>query len=64
MPYTHTNRKGDVYTLHRTEATLKNGQHRVLHFFSRDVRPTAVDALPDGYVVAEVPTGMPILKKA
>jgi hypothetical protein len=64
MPYTYTNRKGDTYTLHRHEATLKSNQTRVLHFFSRDVRPTAIDAVPDGYVVTEAPSGMPVLKKA
>lgn len=64
MPFTYTNRKGDVYTLHRTEAKLGSGQTRVLHFFSRDVRATAIDAVPDGYAVTEAPTGLPILKKA
>jgi hypothetical protein len=63
VPFTYTNRKGDTYTLHRQEARLKSGQTRVLHFFSRDVRPTAIDALPDGYAVSEAPTGMPVLKK-
>jgi hypothetical protein len=64
VPYTYTNSKGDTYTLHRTDAKLKSGQTRTLHFFSRDVRPSAIDAVPDGYVVKEAPTGLPILKKA
>jgi hypothetical protein len=64
MAFTYTNRKGDTYTLHRTEAKLRGGQTRVLHFFSRDVRDSAVDAVPKGYTVVEAPTGLPILKKA
>lgn len=64
MPFTYSNRKGDLYTLHRTEATLKNGQTRILYFFSRDVRQTAIDAVPDGYKVSEAASGLPILKRA
>lgn len=64
MAFTYTNRKGDIYTRHRTEAKLKSGQRPVLHFFSRDARQNAIDAVPDGYAVAEAPSGMPILKKA
>lgn len=64
MAYTYTNTKGDLYTLHRTEAKLKSGQTRILHFFSRDARLNAIDTVPDGYAVAEAPSGMPILKRA
>ncbi len=64
MPFQYTNKKGDVYTLHRTVAHLKSGQSRTLHYFSRDVREGALDAVPAGYVVSEAPTGMPVLKKA
>lgn len=64
MPFTYKNKRGDTYVVHRTEAKLKNGQTRVLHFFSRDVRANAIDAVPDGYVVSEAPSGMPVLKKA
>jgi hypothetical protein len=64
MPYTFTNSKGVTYTLHRTDAKLKSGQVRVLHFFSRDVRDSAIDEVPEGYRVSEAPSGMPVLKKA
>lgn len=64
MAFQYTNKKGDVYTLHRTVAQLKSGQARTLHYFRRDVREGALDAIPDGYVVSEAPTGMPVLKKA
>jgi hypothetical protein len=65
MAYTHTNSKGQAYTLHRREAALRNGQHRVLYFFSREVNAAdAVEAVPDGYVVTELRTGLPALKRA
>lgn len=63
MAFTFTNTKGVTYTLHRIESKQKSGQTRVLHFFSRDARPNAIDAVPAGYVVSEAPSGMPVLKK-
>jgi hypothetical protein len=63
MAFTYTNRTGTTYTLHRTEATLKNGQRRVLHYFAREARSNAIDAVPTGYVVTEGPSGLPVLKK-
>ena len=63
MPFTYTNRKGDLYTLHRQERRLPGGTTRSLHFFSRDVREGALDALPEGYEVSEAASGMPVLRK-
>jgi hypothetical protein len=63
MAFTFTNSRGVTYTLHRLEAKQTNGQSRILHFFSRDVKPGAIDAIPAGYVVSEAPSGMPVLKK-
>jgi hypothetical protein len=63
MAFTFTNRKGITYTLHRTEATLQNGQRRTLYYFAREVKPNAIDAVPAGYVVTEGPSGLPVLKK-
>lgn len=63
MAFTFTNRKGTTFTLHRTEVAMKNGQQRVLHYFARDARPNAIDAVPSGYVVTEGPSGLPVLKK-
>jgi hypothetical protein len=64
MAFTFKNSKGVTYTLHRIESVQKNGQTRTLHYFSRDARPGAIDAVPAGYVVSEAPSGMPVLKKA
>jgi hypothetical protein len=63
MAFTFTNSKGTTFTLHRTEVTMKNGQTRVLHYFAREAKSNAIGAVPAGYVVAEAPSGMPVLKK-
>ncbi len=44
--------------------TLKGGRKQKIFYFARDVRPEALDAVPEGYMVKETEkTGMPILKK-
>jgi hypothetical protein len=35
-----------------------------LYFFAKEVKDGALDAVPDGYQVAETKTGLPVLKKA
>jgi hypothetical protein len=63
MAYEYTNSKGVKYYLHTKEVTLRGRSQRI-YFFARDVRPGALDALPEGYAVAETArTGMPVLKK-
>ena len=64
MAFTYTNRAGSTFTLHRSEVTMKNGQRRVLHYFAREAKPNAIEAVPAGYVVSEAPSGMPVLKRA
>lgn len=64
MPYTHTNSKGQAYILHRQEVTLKGGRQQTIYYFAKEAKPTAIDELPDGYMVIEnTRTGLPILKK-
>lgn len=55
MAYAHTNSKGTTYYLH------SNGK---MFFFSKEVKDGALDAVPAGYNVVEMKTGMPVLKKA
>jgi len=56
MAFSHTNSKGVTYYLH------SNGK---MFYFSKEVKPTgALDALPAGYNVVEMKTGMLVLKKA
>ncbi len=54
MAYSHTNSKGTTYFLH------SKGK---MFFFSREVKEGALDALPAGYTVAEMKTGMLVLKR-
>ena len=53
MAYSYTNSKGTTYYLHT------NGK---MFFFSREIKEGALDALPAGKVVAEMKTGMLVLK--
>jgi len=54
MAYSHTNSKGTTYYLH------SNGR---MFSFSKEVKENALDALPAGYNVVEMKTGMLVLKK-
>jgi hypothetical protein len=54
MAYGHTNSKGVTYYLH------SKGR---MFFFSKEVKEGALDAVPAGYNVVEMKTGLPVLKK-
>ena len=54
MAYAHTNSKGTTYYLH------SNGK---MFFFSKEIKAGALDAVPAGYNVVEMKTGMLVLKK-
>jgi len=54
MAYSHTNSKGVTYYLH------SNGK---MFYFSKEVKNGALDAVPAGYNVVEMKTGMLVLKK-
>lgn len=54
MAYAHTNSKGTTYYLH------SNGK---MFFFSKEIKDGALDAVPAGYNVVEMKTGMLVLKK-
>ncbi len=54
MAYGHTNSKGNTYYLH------SKGK---MFFFSKEVKEGALDAVPAGYQVAEMKTGLLVLKK-
>jgi hypothetical protein len=64
MAYEFENSKKVKYYLHAKDVTLKGGRKQKIFFFARDVRPGALDAIPEGFKVIETTkTGMPILKK-
>jgi len=54
MAYAHTNSKGTTYYLH------SKGK---MFFFSKEIKEGALDAVPAGYKVAEMKTGLLVLKK-
>jgi hypothetical protein len=64
MAYEFENSKKVKYYLHAKDVTLKGGRKQKIFFFARDVRPGALDAIPEGFKAIETTkTGMPILKK-
>ena len=64
MAYSHTNSKGTTYYLHTKKSTTSTGKERTLFYFSKELKPgEALDAVPAGYEVAEMKTGMLVLKK-
>ena len=65
MAYSFTNSKGTTYYLHTKKSMTSTGKERTLFYFSKEVKPAdALDAVPTGYTVAEMKTGLPVLKKA
>ena len=54
MAYSHKNSKGNTYYLH------SNGK---MFYFSKEIKEGALDAVPAGYHVEEMKTGMLVLKK-
>ena len=57
-------KSGKTYFLHSKDVTLKGGRQQTIYYFASTVKPGAIDALPDGYVVSENSrTGLPLLKR-
>jgi len=63
MAYSFTNSKGVTYYLHTRRTPAASGKERVLFFFSKEVKEGVMDAVPAGYTVVEMKTGLPVLKK-
>ena len=64
MAYSFTNSKGVTYYLHTRRTPAASGKERVLFFFSKEVKEGVMDAVPAGYTVIEMKTGLPVLKKS
>ncbi|HJS18662.1 MAG TPA: hypothetical protein VJ785_07925 [Anaerolineales bacterium] len=65
MAYSFTNSKGTTYYLHTKKSMTSTGKERTLFYFSKELRQEdALDAVPAGYDVAEMKTGLPVLKKS
>ena len=64
MAYGFTNSKGTTYYLHAKKTMSASGKERVLFYFSKEQKEGTLDAVPMGYTVVEMKTGLPVLKKA
>jgi hypothetical protein len=64
MAYSHTNSKGNTYYLHTKKSMTSTGKERTLFYFSKELKEMeALNEVPAGYEVAEMKTGMLVLKK-
>lgn len=63
MAFSFKNSRGQTYYLHATTRTLKSGKQQRLFYFAKVAGAGALDKVPDGYVVSESKTGLPVLKK-
>jgi len=63
MAFSYTNTRGTTYYLHFTARTLKSGKEHKLYFFAKTERDGALEAVPEGYQVAESKNGLPLLKR-
>lgn len=63
MVYRFTNSQGITYYLHGRKSVSGNGKERQLYFFSKEIKEGGLNAVPAGYEVAELKSGLPILKK-
>jgi hypothetical protein len=63
MAYAFANSKGVTYYLHTKKSMTSTGKERTLFFFAKEVRDGTLDAVPEGYKVVEMKTGLPVLKK-
>jgi hypothetical protein len=63
MAYAFTNSKGVTYYLHTKKSQTSTGKERTLFYFSKEVKEGTLDAVPEGYKVVEMKTGLPVLKK-
>lgn len=64
MVYSHTNKKGVTYFLHKKDVKLKGGRVQPIYYFGKEAKEGAIDAIPEGRMIIESSrTGLPILKK-
>ena len=63
MAFSFKNTKGVTYFLHSKVTTTKTGKTQTLFFFAKEAKAGVLDAVPQGYKVAETANGLPVLKK-
>jgi hypothetical protein len=64
MAFSFKNKKGVTYFLHSRVMTTKTGKTQTLFFFAKEQKAGVLEAVPQGYKVAETANGLPVLKKA
>lgn len=64
MVYKYKNSKGNEYILHARTTKLRNGKEQILYYFSKEEKPGALEAVPDGYHVSETANGLPVLQRS
>jgi hypothetical protein len=64
MAFSFTNKRGVTYFLHAKVTTTKTGKTQTLYFFAKEKKAGVLEAVPQGYKVAETTNGLPVLKKA
>jgi hypothetical protein len=64
MAYGFTNSKGTTYYLHAKKTVAASGKERTLFYFAKEMKDGVLDAVPAGYDVVEMKTGLPVLKKS
>jgi hypothetical protein len=64
MAFSYRNSKGQTYYLHAKVTKRADGSSSKLYYFSKTPKPgETLDTVPAGYQVAEMKTGLPVLKK-
>jgi hypothetical protein len=64
MAFSYKNKRGVTYFLHGKVTTLKSGKIQTLYYFAKEQKSGVLEAVPQGYVVAETANGLPVLKRA
>jgi len=64
MAYSIVNSKGQTYYLHANKVKRSSGKETTLYYFARELKAEkALDAIPAGYEIVEMRTGLPALKR-
>lgn len=62
--YSYTNKHGKTFFLCRRDNSGKNGKVVTIYYFVQNTADRVLSTLPENRVVAEMPNGMPYLKRA
>ncbi len=63
LSWSFKNSRGTTYYLHGRTRTTASGKQQRIYFFSKTQQEGALDKIPEGYMVSETKSGLPVLKK-